>query len=86
MNMALADEQAWDVNNDARVHGLQVVLLKRVYVLPWAQFLYAEGTSDEVRAAFSTHDVLIKRNDSRFPAGRFCGAVHHRFERACVGR
>lgn len=58
--MALTDEQAWDVDNDARAYGLQIVLLKRVYVLPWAQFLYAEGTGDEVRAAFSTHDVFIK--------------------------
>jgi hypothetical protein len=60
MNMALADEQAWTIDADARVYGLQIVLLKRVYVLPWAQFLFAEGTSDEARAAFSTHDVFIK--------------------------
>ena len=29
-------------------------------MLPWAQFLYAEGTSEEVRAFFSTHDVVVK--------------------------
>jgi hypothetical protein len=37
-----------------------VVLLKRIYSLPWSQFLYAEGTGEEVRAAFSTHDLVIK--------------------------
>lgn len=58
--MASTDEQAWDVDTDGRIYGLQIVLLKRVYVLPWAQFLFAEGSSDEVRAAFSTHDVFIK--------------------------
>ena len=36
------------------------MLLKRIYSLPWSQFLYAEGTGEEVRAAFSTHDLVIK--------------------------
>jgi hypothetical protein len=28
-------------------------------VLPWTQFLYAEGAPDTVRAVFSMHDVLV---------------------------
>ena len=40
--------------------GLQIILLTRTYVFPWSQFLYAEGGNDELRLAFSTHDVLIK--------------------------
>jgi len=56
----LADERPWSVDVAARARGLQVMLLKRTYSLPWSQFLYAEGTADEVRAAFSTHDVLVK--------------------------
>ncbi len=40
--------------------ALEVVLLKRTYVLPWSQFLYAEGGNDEIRLTFSTHDVLVK--------------------------
>jgi len=39
--------------------GLLVILLKRTYVLPWSQFLYAEGADDEVRLAFTTHDVVV---------------------------
>ena len=38
---------------------LLVILLKRTYVLPWSQFLYAEGGDDQVRLAFTTHDVLV---------------------------
>ena len=26
---------------------------------PWSQFLYAEGGDDQVRLAFTTHDVLV---------------------------
>jgi hypothetical protein len=43
--------------------ALEVVLLKRTYVLPWSQFLYAEGDNDEIRLTFSTHDVLVKGSD-----------------------
>lgn len=58
--MALADERPWSVDTSARARGLQVILLKSIYSLPWSQFLYAEGTGEEVRAAFSTHDLMIK--------------------------
>jgi hypothetical protein len=62
--MASAGEsRVWGVETERRVYGLQVVMLKRVYVLPWSQFLYAEGTTEEVRAVFSTHDVMVKGND-----------------------
>ena len=58
--MAMADEKGWEVEREGRVYGLHVILLKREYVLPWAQFLYAEGTNEEVEAFFSTHDVVIR--------------------------
>jgi len=38
-------------------------MLNQVYVLPWSQFLYAEGTGEEVHAVFSTHDVVVKGHD-----------------------
>ena len=28
-------------------------------MLPWTQFLYAEGAADTVRAVFSMHDVVV---------------------------
>ena len=58
--MASADERPWSVDAAAQVYGLQIILLKRVYVLPWTQFLYAEGTDEEVHAFFSTHDVVVR--------------------------
>ncbi len=57
--MASADERPWVVDKAAHVHGLHVILLKLAYVLPWSQFLYAEGTSEEVQAVFSTHDIVV---------------------------
>jgi len=58
--MGLADERGWRVENEGRAYCLHVILLKREYVLPWVQFLYAEGTDDTVRAVFSTHDVEVQ--------------------------
>ena len=54
-----SEAKLW-ITEDGRAASLQVALLKRVYVFPWGQFLYAEGTGDEVRAVFSTHDVVVK--------------------------
>jgi hypothetical protein len=45
---------------DERPAGLEILLLKRSYVLPWSQFLFGEGGDDEIRLAFTTHDVLMK--------------------------
>jgi hypothetical protein len=39
-----------EVDVTSRVYGLHIILLKRVYVLPWSHFLYAEGTTEEVQA------------------------------------
>ena len=47
------------MTTDKRPRGLEVILLKRTYMLPWNQFLYAEGGADEVRLAFATHDVVV---------------------------
>jgi hypothetical protein len=57
--VSASETKPW-IAEDGRTASLQVALLKRVYVFPWGQFLYAEGTGDEVRAAFSTHDVVVK--------------------------
>jgi hypothetical protein len=39
--------------------GLQIHTLKRAYSFPWSQFLFAEGDSESLRLAFSTHDVNV---------------------------
>jgi hypothetical protein len=47
------------VSNEIQNPNLEVVLLKRTFVLPWSQFLFAEGGNEEIRLAFSTHDVVV---------------------------
>jgi hypothetical protein len=54
-----SSHQSWTIDPERRVAGLEVVLLKHTYVLPWSQFLYAEGSADQLRAVFTTHDLLI---------------------------
>ena len=56
---SVVDARAWTIDPEGRAYGLRVLLPKRSYVLPWAQFLYAEGASDSVRAVFSMHDVVV---------------------------
>ena len=53
------DRAPWKVETQERPSGLSIVLSNRIYILPWCQFIYAEGSADEVRIAFTTHDVLI---------------------------
>ena len=60
MNKVLLDSlKTWKTTVDRPV-ALEIILLKQTYVLPWSQFLYAEGTNDAVRVAFATHDILVK--------------------------
>jgi hypothetical protein len=56
---SVGNEKPWAVDRERGPYGLRVVLPKRTYVLPWAQFLYAEGAPDTVRAVFSMHDVVV---------------------------
>jgi hypothetical protein len=55
-----SEEKGWTTTDGQSAMGLQVILLKRTYVFPWSQLLYAEGAGEEVRVAFATHDVIIK--------------------------
>src|SRR6266566_2844585 len=58
--VSVDNQRNWKMTTPERQTGLEIVLLKRTYVLPWSQFLYAEGGDDEIRAVFSTHDVVIR--------------------------
>jgi hypothetical protein len=51
---------AASAGNHERAAGLEIVLPKRSYVLPWSQFLSAEGDDVEIRLAFTTHDILVR--------------------------
>ena len=56
---SVGDEKPWAIDRERRAYALRIVLPKRTYVLPWTQFLYAEGAPDTVRAVFSMHDVIV---------------------------
>jgi hypothetical protein len=45
--------------NEIASSNLEIVLPKCTFVLPWSQFLFAEGGNDVIRLAFSTHDVVV---------------------------
>jgi len=61
MNTVSADSRkSWSASSDNRANALEIALLKRTYVLPWHQFVYAEGGDDEVHAVFATHEVIIR--------------------------
>lgn len=61
MSMAsVGNERPWLTARETSQNSLELVLIGRTYVLPWAQFLYAEGGDDEVHLAFATHDVLVR--------------------------
>jgi hypothetical protein len=63
MNAVSVDSgKTWAVTGEERAAALEIVLLKRTYVLPWTQFLYAEGGADEVRLVFAAHDVIVRGN------------------------
>jgi hypothetical protein len=59
--MASVDnERPWRTGREANQNSLELVLIGRTYVLPWTQFLYAEGGEDEIRLVFATHEVLAR--------------------------
>jgi hypothetical protein len=60
MNTVSADRTP-STTTDAIVSiALEVVLHKRTVILHWSQFIYAEGSDDEIRIAFASHDILIR--------------------------
>ena len=60
MNTVSVDKKPWTISQDETSRALEIVLLKRTIVLSWSQFVYAEGSDDEIRIAFASHDVIIR--------------------------
>ncbi len=55
----LSDSKTWIAREHDHPAGMEIRLLKETVVLPWNQFLYAQGDDDKIRIAFSTHDISI---------------------------
>ena len=60
MNTASGDKSPWTISTDSMAPTLEVVLAKQTLILSWNQFVYAEGSDDEVRIAFASHDVIVR--------------------------
>ena len=60
MNTPLIDKSPWTISADSMAPTLEVVLAKQTLILSWNQFVYAEGSDDEVRIAFASHDVTVR--------------------------
>ena len=61
VNTASVDRTPWVIsNNEDRPPALEIALLKQTVVLSWNQFVYAEGSDDEIRIAFASHDVVVR--------------------------
>ena len=54
------DKEPWIVDREGWTPCLRICINQRWHVFPWSHFLYAEGNGDEVRVAFTTHDVTFK--------------------------
>jgi hypothetical protein len=54
----------WQLADDdgPKPPSLVVQLRRRVYVLPWFRFVYAEGDNAQVQVAFASHMVTITGN------------------------
>ena len=60
ISTSIDNSKPWIANEHDRPASVEVRLLKRTFVLPWSQFLYADGSSDEIQLSFATHEVAIR--------------------------
>jgi hypothetical protein len=63
MKSNLIDSKAcWNGMEHDRPAGLEIWLKKNTIVLPWSQFLNAEGGNEKIHVEFSTYDLVIEGN------------------------
>jgi hypothetical protein len=60
VNTPSGDKSPWTIRTDSMAPTLEVVLAKQTLILSWNQFVYAEGSDNEVRIAFASHDVVVR--------------------------
>ncbi len=61
MNSISTDNsKSWIATDHERPASVEIRLLKRTFVLPWSQFLNAEGNSDEIQVVFATPEVVVR--------------------------
>ena len=60
MNVASAGKAPWVISVADPPPALEISLLRETVILSWNQFVYAEGSNDEMRIAFASHDVVVR--------------------------
>src|SRR5580692_8181144 len=58
--MVSAGKAPWVISVADPPPALEISLLRETVILSWNQFVYAEGSDDEVRIAFASHDVIVR--------------------------
>jgi hypothetical protein len=54
---SIDNQKTWKTTD--RPLSLEIALTRRTFILPWTQFLFAEGHGEEIRLAFATHDIVL---------------------------
>jgi hypothetical protein len=57
---AIVKDKPWIAKDHDKSTAMEIRLLKCSLVLPWSQFLYAEGSDGEIRVTFATHEVTVR--------------------------
>jgi hypothetical protein len=60
VNVVSGGNVPWVVSLGDPAATLEIRLQKQTVILSWHQFVCGEGTSEELRIAFASHDVVIK--------------------------
>ncbi len=60
MNVVSAGKAPWVISVADPPPALEISLLRETVILSWNQFVYAEGSNDEMRIAFASHDVVVR--------------------------
>jgi hypothetical protein len=57
---SIVKDKPWIAKDNDRPAAMEIRLLKYSLLLPWSQFLYAEGSEGEIRLTFATHEVVVR--------------------------
>jgi len=60
VNMTLAGNAPWVTSTTDLPPALEIVTLEQTVIVSWNQFVYAEGAEDEIRIAFTSHDIVVR--------------------------
>lgn len=60
ISTSIDNSKPWIAKDHERPASVEIRLVRCTFVLPWSQFLYAEGSGDQIQLFFATHEVVVK--------------------------